>query len=75
MTNRYLDLVPVVEASAAELDKRVLLIHNSDDAARQIRSADWAIVDAARSPSSPPASPLQRRLWTDDRSDFFHLIK
>jgi SAM-dependent methyltransferase len=78
VTNRYLDLVPVVEASAAELHKRVLLIRNVDDPGRQIRSADWAVVAGAaalQKLSLAPDAPAKTRLWTDDRSDFFHLVK
>jgi SAM-dependent methyltransferase len=71
VTNRYLDLVPVVEAAAGQFHKHVRVVRNFDLPAREVRSADWAIV------SGDPAPPYTStpRLWTDDRSDFFHLIK
>jgi spermidine synthase len=74
VTNRYLDLLPVVGAAAQELGKQFVLVRNMDDPRRQIRSSDWAVVG-----NNLPLRPLEPvphpRLWTDDRSDFFHLVK
>jgi SAM-dependent methyltransferase len=70
VTNRYLDLLPVVEASAQQFQKRVLLVRSFDDPSRQLRAADWAIVTCGA-----PSVPSKPRLWTDDRSDLFHLVK
>jgi hypothetical protein len=72
VTNRYLDLAPVVRAAAGALGKHFRVIRNLEDPARQIRAADWAIV-SSNGPREAAAGPS--RLWTDERSDFLRLLK
>ena len=82
ITNRYLDLYPVVAAAAEALRKQVLLIHNEADPARQVSMADWAVL--SDSPGvlqdlapfgRPPAPRKNVRLWTDDYSNLFRALR
>jgi hypothetical protein len=81
MTNRYLDLAPVVQACASALGRRFLLIRSAADDARQIRAADWAVVGrdqpllATLAVWSQPAPARGYAPWTDGRSDLFRLLK
>jgi hypothetical protein len=67
LTNRYLDLNPVVEAVAGALHKGVARIHSARDADSETLSADWAVV----SDSQPGQPPRAVRPWTDDFSNLF----
>jgi hypothetical protein len=69
ITNRYLDLCPVVRAAAASLHKRAVLIHNDPDPARQVSSADWAILSDGDAPAQAG------RLWTDEYSNLFRALR
>lgn len=71
LTNRYLDLNPVVESLAAVFGKRVMRVHNEADVSQQILAADWAVVYRASNVSGHPT----RRPWTDDYSNLFQVIK
>jgi spermidine synthase len=81
VTNRYLDLNPVVELLARAVGKSVLRIHSATDAAQQTLAADWAIVgdingsmDNLRAhAAAAPARPGP--LWTDEYSNLFQLWK
>ena len=81
VTNRYLDLNPVIEALARTMGKTVLRIHSATDAAQQALAADWAIVgdgDGATESlrayaDAAPAQPGP--LWTDEYSNLFQLWK
>jgi SAM-dependent methyltransferase len=82
ITNRYLDLFPVVAALAGALHKEVVLVRNSSDPARHIETADWAIVSGNHdflrelAPYNRPM-PVGRkvRLWTDDYSNLFQVLR
>ena len=71
LTNRYLDLFPVVSAGAAEFARRATLVRNPADPARHISAADWAILTEAEGPG--PARSA--RLWTDGYSNLFQAWK
>ena len=72
LTNRFLDLAPVVEAAAANFGKGVSEVHSAADPERQILAADWAVVSGAGN----PVSRTQRiRMWTDDYSNLFQVLK
>jgi len=72
LTNRFLDLAPVVEAAAANFGKGVSEVHSAADPERQILAADWALVSGAGN----PVSRTQRiRMWTDDYSNLFQVLK
>jgi spermidine synthase len=67
LTNRYLDLNPVVEAVAGALHKGVARIHSARDAESETLSADWAVVSELL--AEPPRRAV--RPWTDDFSNLF----
>ncbi len=73
VTNRYLDLAPVVEALAGALQKQVRLIHSEADPPSGIYAADWSLV--ADNLDHP--NPITRKLppWTDDYSNLFRILK
>jgi len=76
LTNRYLDLNPVVEALAGAAHKGVVRIHSPGDAERQTLSADWAVVSAEASAygrGEPPRRAV--RPWTDGFSNLFQAWK
>ena len=81
VTNRYLDLNPVVEAQARALGKSVARIHSATDSVQQTLAADWAVVGDADGPMvtlRPYADAAQVRagpLWTDEYSNLFQLWK
>jgi SAM-dependent methyltransferase len=81
ITNRYLDLGPIVEALARSLGKQCLLIDNLPDPERGISEATWAILsDAVQTdlvPFSHPAAETARRPlpWTDDYSNLFRTLR
>jgi len=69
ITNRYLDLYPVVQAAAAAMHKKIVLIHNDQDQSRQIRSADWVLL------SDGDAPQVNGRPWTDESSNLFRALR
>jgi hypothetical protein len=91
ISNRYLDLRPVVENAARALDYQVHHIDNEDgdedeeDAAWWLYASSWMILsknkefmsrDALRYAASGPASPPKNiPLWTDDYTSMFNLLQ
>lgn len=75
LTNRYLDLNPVVEALAAAFGKRMTRVHNEADPAQGILAADWALVYPAIGRESTVLRRPTHRVWTDDYSNLFQVIK
>jgi spermidine synthase len=73
LTNRYIDLDPVVDALAVAFQKRVTHIHSQANPAQHILDADWALISGHE--DSPPASAQPQRLWTDDYSNLFRVLK
>lgn len=72
LTNRYLDLAPVVEAAAAAFGKHVAEAHNMADPEQQVLAADWALVSGQDGAGS---GVTKARLWTDDYSNLFQVLK
>jgi len=82
ITNRYLDLFPVVAAAAEGLGKKLLLIHNEAAPERQVSMADWAVISDSTevlqdlSAFGQPSAPAKKvRLWTDDYSNLFGALR
>jgi spermidine synthase len=79
VSNRYLDLDPVVEALAGAFHKGVLRIHTPADAAEQTLAADWAVVSDANATAeklrrfAAPSSPKKGPLWTDEYSNLLQV--
>lgn len=84
VSNKHLDLRPVVETAAASLGKANLII-NTEDEGHEVFGATWALVTAERSffdrplirtTAEGPKPPLRHvRLWTDDYSNLFQILK
>jgi spermidine synthase len=71
LTNRYLDLAPVVEAEARALGKHATEIHSEPNPGQQILAADWALI----SDRGPDIETKNVRLWTDDYSNLFQVLR
>ena len=83
ISNRYLNLQPVVEAAASSFGKQSTLIFNDKDDAAGVSVASWMNVsgptrlEAANSEATGKASAKYREpyLWTDDYSSLFRILK
>jgi SAM-dependent methyltransferase len=84
VSNRYLDLEPVVGGAARLLGLDVRAVHSEDDDSRDVSAADWVLVTSRRrffeSPllaavSAPVKSDQGLRPWTDDYSNLYQIIK
>jgi hypothetical protein len=81
ITNRYLDLTPVVATLADAFGRRALRVSSPGDAARAINPAVWMLVggDALNSiHSSAPSEfmpPGTGRLWTDRYSNILGVMR
>jgi hypothetical protein len=72
ITNRFLDLAPVVRAVAASLGRQVIEVRSEADPDQQVLAADWMLVSARNVGETP--SRLTRA-WTDDYSNLFEVLK
>jgi len=72
ITNRFLDLAPVVRAVAASLGRQVIEVRSEADPAQQVLAADWMLV-SARNTGETPSRRI--RAWTDDYSNLFEVLK
>ena len=72
ISNRYLDLRPVVESAAAALGWRALCME-TDESDERTSESTWMILSA----SGPGEEPQKdtKRLWTDDYSNLFDCLK
>jgi hypothetical protein len=79
VTNRYLDLSPVVESLAAAFQKSVLRIASPGDPERQTLAANWDIVSDSDEtigklrPYADPGGGKRGPLWTDEYSNLFQV--
>jgi len=84
ISNRYLDLVPVVQQAARQLSLELRQVENDDDDDAGVYRSDWLLLS-----TSPVAfeSPLLKEaaqrieaapkvgLWTDDYSELYRILK
>ena len=83
VSNQYLDLVPVVEKLATNVDKESIYVLNDGDEERQVSTSAWVLVakrgrfkgTAIQSAGTPPKVRKDLRLWTDDYSNLFQILK
>ncbi len=82
ITNTHLDMAPVVDRLARTLGKQAVVVENADNKAREIYYARWALLTTRpiTSPvitkvATPPQSRPELRLWTDDYSNLFQILK
>lgn len=84
VTNRFLDLPPIVMGAAAKAGFRSALVHNEDDALPGAFRSDWVLVSRnaalldhprirAAAPAQPPRADV--RPWTDDFSSLLAILK
>ena len=84
VSNMYIDLEPVVAAIAANAGLRAMSVHSHGDDQNGLDYADWILVTANETFLNQPEivnnafpTPLQAsvRLWTDNYSSVFPLLK
>ena len=82
VTNRYLELAPVVRRLAEERGMQTLHIGNDGDERRRTDGSDWVLVTRNRAflgakaiAATPAALPDIGLLWTDDFSSLVGLLK
>ena len=83
ISNRYLDLEPVVGTESQSLGKVARTIDTDDDESQDVFSATWVLVtspapgfgDLAATSSKPVGMARRTRLWTDDYSNLFQILK
>jgi SAM-dependent methyltransferase len=84
ISNRYLDLVPVVQQAARVLSLEVRQVENEDDDEAGVYRSDWMLLSA--SPAAFEGKLLKEaaarvdavphvKLWTDDYSDLYRILK
>jgi hypothetical protein len=83
ISNRYLDLQPVLDGEVKALGKVARLVDNDEDDSQDVFSATWVLI-ASPQPGLPAALVAQSteveakrrvRLWTDDYSNLFQILK
>jgi hypothetical protein len=85
ISNKYLDLQPVIERAVVALRKVALVIETNEDDAGNCFGTTWVLVTSdpkvlARAEfdtadSAPPRGKPDVRLWTDDYSNLFRILK
>ena len=84
ISNSYLNLRPVVARTAAWLRKPAVLIVNEDDQADGIYRSSWVLMASnadlfatprIQSAARPLPSATRVKLWTDDYSNLFAILK
>ncbi len=85
VSNRYLDLVPVVARNAHDFGKASVDVDDEDEEEDYFANSDWVLVtnggsifhDAAFKSSSVQPTHLRPNLrpWTDDYSNLFQILK
>jgi SAM-dependent methyltransferase len=84
VSNRYLDLAPVVARTAESLGKEARLVTNDEDDENDILASEWVLVANRRGyfahpllrDRAEPITPRKRlRTWTDDYSNLFQILK
>jgi SAM-dependent methyltransferase len=84
LTNRFLNLPPVVKAAAESFGNTVRLITTEGDRSREIYRSSWALVssdrifferEALRGVAHEIPPPTNFRIWTDDYSSVFAVLK
>ena len=81
VSNRFVELVPVVRRLGEELDRSLVHVENIEDEEHGVDDSDWVLITSNRvfledddvigaSTEMPPAGPL----WTDDFSSLFEVL-
>jgi hypothetical protein len=85
VSNRYLDLVPVVARNAADLGKTAMDVDWEDEEEDYLSTNDWVLVsgdpsvfkDGLFNSAAITPAKVRRDLrpWTDDYSNLFQIVK
>ncbi len=84
ISNKYLDLEPVVSAAATWFDKEAVLISNLDDHQKGVYAASWILVgnragfmgqSRIEKAGTILAPAKNRAAWTDDYSSLLRILK
>jgi SAM-dependent methyltransferase len=84
VSNRYVNLQPVVLRAAESLGKRACVIVNAEDEQRAILPATWVLVsgrtaffdsESIKQASIPPRRIAGFRVWTDDYSNLLRVLR
>jgi spermidine synthase len=84
ISNRYLDLKPVLREAAARFGRQARLVDSDNDDERAVYGSTWVLIaESAQTFAQPPldgaTAPLESergvRLWTDDYSDLWRILK
>jgi len=84
VSNRYLDLAPVIRQLADEIGYAAILIRNDKDDEELISSADWVLVTKNAKFANDPEIKAQKlpiptrpgkRSWTDTYNNLFDVLK
>jgi SAM-dependent methyltransferase len=84
VSNRHLNLAPVVEMAAESLGKRAVMIDTEDDDDNAVFTATWVMISGRQSyfnypfirAAGTPVKPIAGlRMWTDDYSNLFRILK
>ena len=83
ISNRYLDLQPVLVGESQALGKTARVFDTDDDDVQDVFGATWVLLvsppaqfnDDEIKASEPLASKRTVRLWTDDYSNLFKILK
>ncbi len=83
VSNRYLDLEPVVHLAAQSMGKQSAFISSDEDTAADVFTSDWVLVTSRpgfldsqpiKSARREPASRPKIRMWTDDYSNLWQIV-
>jgi protein-L-isoaspartate O-methyltransferase len=83
ITNRQLDLAPVILGVAAHYGLKPVRVYTEGDEERLLYRADWMLLARSEelhdaiAPAPPPAEAVVRapRMWTDHYSDLFGILR
>jgi hypothetical protein len=83
VSNKYLDLIPVVRGAAERLGKKAVVVDNGPDDNQEIFAATWVLVSAQELPyqmelmkaGEVTVSEGPRVIWTDNYSSLWRLVK
>jgi hypothetical protein len=82
ISNRHLDLEPVVQAAANRYELDTTVVVSGSDSAHGVHDARWLVLRRRSAGGSPlPGDPLELELptvpivWTDDHSSLWSVLK
>jgi len=84
VSNRHLQLAPVVAMGATALGRRAVVFDTNDDDDNAVFGATWVLISARagffdypfiRRGATPPPRIAGLRMWTDDYSNLFQILK